>query len=259
MEHLPKDDFEVLAQAMAAFETDRIRILALLDDSSADPNSSVESRIRRLQSIRCDELKRQYEYTLNAHIPWWSILEHPFHAVTFMRRRTQLAIEACTAASLAELDAMLAQIEFGVEVPCADRTNLRRSIAMGTFTPREARRLTRSQGCRIDGERLLPNPSSMVVTRLGGAATITLSSFGLLCLAYFINLIATQCNSPPCVALGSLMLFVIMSMLECLCTTTTWGRTSASKALEALLEMRRDSSHRPYQRTRFQWLRSLAW
>jgi len=249
---------ETEAVAMAAFTTNFFRFTS---QSLASTGSDLDSqlvRIANLRGLEAKDLREQFDHVLKARIAWWNVIERPFHVAKFVLLRGKLGSQQLPIEELKELDALLARIEFGIPVPRGPRTLLRHLIRQGTLTPREAWRLTRSLGCKVRGEELLPSPASQTSLYIGGITSAVLASVAFVCLVQFVKYMIGQCDGPGCGALGSLFLFVVLTMLASVCTTATWGRTSASKTLAALLEPRGDY-HPLRARSRLQTTLSFAW
>lgn len=247
-----------VAAAITALTLDLIK---LTSHASEKVGSDLESQLAfaaRLRELRAKEIRKQFDHVLKARISWWNVIERPFHVVAFVRLRRKFDWQHLPLVRLKELDALLACIEFGIPVPQAFRTRLRQWIREGTLTPREARRLTRSSGCKVGNEQLLPCPASKTSLYIGGVTSAVFALAALVCLFQFVTYIVGQCDGQGCGALGSLFIFVLLTMLSSVCSTVTWGRTLASKTLAALLEPCGDYQP-PRARPRFQALLSLAW
>jgi len=249
---------ETEAAAVAAFITNLFRFTShSLASTGSDLDSQVV-RITNLRDLEAKDLREQFDHVLKARIAWWNVIERPFHVARFVLQRSKLDSQKLPVEELKELDALLARIEFGVPVPRGPRTYLRDLVRQGALTPREAWRLTRSLGCEIGDGQLLPSPASKTSIYIGGMTSAVLASIAFACLVQFVQFMTGQCDGPGCGALGSLFLFVVLTMLASVCTTVTWGRTSASKTLAALLEPRGDYQP-PRARPRLQAALSFAW
>lgn len=219
------------AKAGGEFAVELARILSHLTVPGA------ESTVARLQALRSASHKRHYAYALGARLTWWNVIERPFHVRRFLQqRRAVLSAPHVDLASLMELDALLARIEFGMPVPSYVRAKLRTAIARGHLTPRQAWRLTRSLGSRIEEAELLACPTSRAVVLIGSAATAVSVSTAAYCLFVALSLLLGHiaCENATCALIGSLVLFVLASSVACVASVTTWGRNLASGVAAAV-------------------------